>query len=246
MSFPETGRAHSGIGFETYTAKNGVAVGLRAEVSDGRIFRFTEMGGTVGVANKMYEAGAGPADWDTMAVQAAVAAGASAIPYTNGGSTALVADDLENGYIIVESAAALGHAYNIKSHGAAATGATVTATLDDNQTVQAALTTSHKVTVSKNLYKDVVITPDATGLSNIAGVPSCIIAADTWGWVQTKGVCSCLLVGTVVLANPLILGANAGSIGPAATQTTTATTIVGYCIEVAPTTDFGLVRLVLE
>ena len=53
--------------------------------------------------------------------------------------------------------------------------------------------------------------------------------------------------GTIVVANGLIpAGTTAGSLGPAASQTTTVTDYVATCVEVAPTTDFGLVNLRLE
>ena len=53
-----------------------------------------------------------------------------------------------------------------------------------------------------NPYSGVVISP-ATVVTRTVGVPPTAIAADEYGWVQTKGLASVLVSGTVVLGQPL-------------------------------------------
>lgn len=164
-------------------------LGQVMELPNGKIFRYGEMGGTVGVANKLYQTGAPHGNWDTLAVVTGTL-GASTITATVAG-TAMLENDLAEGSCVVESAAALGHCYPIKSNTAASAANTVL-TLADGVTVQAALTTSHKVALEKNPWKDVVIMASVqTAL--IVGIPLVVIAINGYGWFQTHGVSSCVM-----------------------------------------------------
>lgn len=246
MGFPYTVQSPSGEQFNTYTDKRH-SLGTKLELQDGRIFRFAQMGATIGVANNLYESEVPLGDWDTMAVQAAAAVGAKTISYTNGGTTLVAANDLDDGYIIVESAAALGHMYKIKSHTTGAISVTITVTLEDGETVRSALTTSHKVTVVKNPYKLIIIhTASATCTAICVGVPQVLIAASSYGWVQVHGIGSCLLKGAALIGDLCIPSATAGSLDVAAGQTTNITQYIGRVVEVAPTTDFQLFNFCIE
>jgi hypothetical protein len=216
------------------------------ELPDGRIYRFGLVGGTELAAAKLAQEIAADTNLDTLAVQAAVAVGDTTIPFTNA-TTFLDVDEIRNGYLAVESAAALGRCYRVKSNTKSASGATTcTVTLEDGVTVTTALTTSHKVTPIFPIGTDAIVTPNATATGRLLGVNPVVIATLEYGWFQTRGTATCLIVGTEVTGNILIPAATAGSVGPAATQTTTVTEIVGNVIEIAPTTDFGLVQLTLE
>lgn len=164
-------------------------MGQVMELPNGKIFRYGGMGATVGVANKLYQTAAPNGNWDALAVVTAALA-ASTMVITVAG-TAMLENDLAEGSAVVETAAALGHCYPIKSN-TAASGADTTITLADGVTVQAALTTSHTVTLERNPWRNVVIMASPqTAL--IVGIPLVVIAVAGYGWFQTHGVCSCVV-----------------------------------------------------
>ena len=254
MSFPIIKYGAPGEQFNTYVAEavRGLAsagrflLSQKLELADGRLFRFGLAGGTELAANKLAQGIASVGDQDTLAVQAAVAVGDTTIPVTEV-TTFTAEGDLIGGHAIVESAAALGHLYKIASNTGASSGATTeTLALVDGETVQAALTTSHKVTLVHSTWFKTIVTPNATLTGPCAGVNQVLIATTDYGWFQTHGVASCLLVGAGLVGNQLIPAATAGSIGVQVSQTTNVTIPVGYVVEVAPTTDFGMVFLIVE
>lgn len=258
MSFPHTIFGPEDEIYNTYTAPAATASGssytfernggrgAKMELPDGRLYRYGLAGASELAAAKLAQNIAADTNMDTLAVQAARAVGTNTIPFTNA-TTFLGVDEIKNGYIAVESAAALGHCYRVKSNTASASGATTcTATLEEGVTVVVALTTSHKVTPHWPIGHKAIVTPNATATGHLLGVNPVIIATTAYGWFQTRGIGTCLIVGTEVTGNILIPAATAGSVGQAATQTTTLTESVGHVVEIAPTTDFGLVNFHLE
>ena len=174
------------------------ALGQVMEVSDGRIYRFAEAGAAALAASKLDSAQSFGANFDTLAIQATVAVGATTIPFTTG-ATALVENELAEGTILVEDIALnLGEIYPIKSHPLAGTTATATMTLQDGVTVLNALTTSGKVTVRPNPWSKVII-HGSPPIEMLVGVPQVIIGLTQYGWVQTHGVCNCLIEGSVIV-----------------------------------------------
>jgi len=261
MSFPNVIFAGAGEQFNTYVAgrNRGLASigrlekGQKMELADGRVFRFSLAGATDLVAGNLQQSIAADTAFDTLAVQAAVAIGDTTIPFTEA-TTFTAEGDLEGGYLVVESAAALGHCYKIAKNAGASSGATTeTVTLEGGETVQVPLTTSHKVTPLWSIWHNLIIATATTPTGALAGVAPVIIKTTEFGWVQTHGVASCLIVGTEVTGEPLILGATAGAVGPREFEEATDAArarenvpTVAIALEIAPTTDFGMVFLVLE
>ncbi len=174
------------------------ALGQVMEITDGRIFRFAEAGAAALAGGKLNSAKALTANFDTLAVQAAVAAGATTIPFTNG-ATALLENELAGGTILVEDVALnLGEIYPIKSNTADGGAGTVTATLEDNVTVLNALTTSGKVTVRNNPWSKVII-HGSPPVQLVVGVSGTIIGLTEYGWLQTHGVSNVLVEGSVMV-----------------------------------------------
>lgn len=164
-------------------------MGQVMELPNGKIFRYAKMGGTLGVANKLYQAAVGAGNWDSLAV-VTCALGASTISLTNG-ATAITENNFAEGSVVEETAAGLGHCYPVKSNTAAGA-ATCVFTLADGVTVQNALTAgTHTMTVEPNPWKDIVIMASPQ-TSLIVGIPLVVIAIGGCGWVQTHGVCSCV------------------------------------------------------
>ncbi len=185
--------------YTTY-ANQRFPLGQVMEVSDGRIYRFAEAGAAALAPSNLDSAKSFGANFDTLAIQATVDAGATTIPFTNG-ATALVENELAEGTILIEDVALnLGEIYPIKSNTSAAGGssATCTVTLQDNVTVLNALTTSGKVTVRPNPWSKVII-HGSPPIEMPVGIPQAIIGLTQYGWLQTHGVTNCLIDGSVLV-----------------------------------------------
>lgn len=245
MGFPETIYGAYKDAYEVGTVQI-FPLGQKLVTPDGSVFRYTEMGGTVGVAAKLYQSEAPKADWSSQALAGtAMAVGDTTIAFTPAVGTALSANDLARGTVLVEETDDLGHIYPIKYHAAIAGAATGTLYLEDGVTVQVAVAigAGNVLTALKNPWKDIIIHP-SPNTAMVVGVPRVIIAADGFGWVQTHGVASCLVEGTQVIGDGVMPSATVdGALAPAAAATDFK---VGYCMEVAPTADFGHVFLILE
>ncbi len=172
------------------------------ELPAGQIFRFGRMGGTIGIAANLYQSEVPNAQFGTMAVQTAMVAGDTSILYTNG-TVSITENEFTEGTIIVESAAALGHIYPVKSHGSGGSGATITAILMDGVTVQAAVTTSEKVTALKNPWLDTVICTTAN-TAMLCGVPQLIVEIAHHSWFQTHGFASVRAEGAVAVVGKFV------------------------------------------
>ncbi len=225
------------------------AIGQKLETPDGSIFRFSEKGTGAGVANKLQQSSVPVGNWTNVDLATALTLGDAQISFEDGG-TAFVVDEAAGGTVQIEEVGDLGHIYRIKSNAATAT--TTTVMQFENGVTALKTVTANAATFIKNPWKDFVIKPASAQTSGIIGVPRVIIAADGFGWVQSRGIVSCLwdgsaasTVGFAVRASEADAGAlalfdadeaddaNVGHIGYA-TKTT------------VPTTEFGTFFLVLE
>lgn len=230
--------------YET-TAYQLFPVGQRMQTPLGSVFRYTQMGATIGVANNLYQGAVDISGHQSAAFPVALAVGDTTITQLMA-TTAAVANEYARGTVLVEETDDLGHIYPIKSHPAAGIGANCVLTLEDGVTVQVAvaIAAGNVGTMKKNPWKDVIIAPVTTPTAKAAGIPRIIIAASGWGWVQTRGTASCLVSGTWVLGAPLTDGSGAaGSIMPSAAATDAS---VAICLEVAPAADFGHCYLLID
>ena len=216
--------------------------GAKASTSDGRVFRFVKAGSSALVAGTVLDGPATVANHTNIAVASAAAVGANQITVTLG-ATAATANQYTNGYVVVNDVDGQGYTYGIKSHPAANASAALTITLNDDETVQEALTTSSQVTLIANQYNGVVIHPTTE-----AGVPVGVaikdITAGSYGWIQTRGPVSALC--NVVTA----IGASV-----AASDTTTAGGYeigdgilppIGYALTAGVATEYNAIFLTID
>lgn len=229
-----------------------------------RRWRFARAGASALVAGKVYQSEVPDGNFDTLAVPSSTlnVVGSRSLRVTLPASS--IAENLwAQGYAVIEAAAGAGYGrmYKIKSHPASAGSEDVTFTLEAGDGLQTALNTSDKVTFVKHPYADIIIHP-APATAKIVGVASSAIPATDYGWIQVGGPCPVLVVGTMVIgggviATGTVTGSPDGSAEAAGTAiTTTAATIaqiteafgsfIGTCMEVAPTTGYGLVWLNLH
>jgi hypothetical protein len=176
-SFPANIRSNSSV--------QECALGTKVVTPDGRAFRYVKAGGTALVAGKLYDGPAEIANHQNLSVASAAAAGASSITVTLG-ATAATADQYAGGVIVINDVDGQGFTYSIKSHPAADASASLTLTLDDEETVVTALTTSSQATLVPNQYKNIIIHASTeTGVP--VGVAVTQITASYYGWIQTRG-----------------------------------------------------------
>ncbi len=228
-------------------------LGQRMMTPDGDVFRYSEMANTVGVANSLYQGAVPDSNLVTQALTTALAVGDVTVTQTDGGTT-VVADYLAGGTIVVEETSDLGHIYRVKSN-AATDSSEIVCTLENGVTVQkaVAVAANNVTTALINLWKDVVISPVGINTAACVGIPRVIIAGNGFGWIQTRGVASCLF-DTDASEGALLLGNGCR----AAADVVGAVTLhaegggdadymgVGYALVSAPTQDFGHVFLTLD
>jgi len=95
-----------------------------------------------------------------------------------------------------------GQVYRIDSHDAVDSAGDITLNLAENDKVVVATDTTTLSGLIINPYSGVVVTP-TTVVNRTCGVPSTLIAADEYGWIQTKGLASVQVLGTVVVGEPI-------------------------------------------
>lgn len=150
----------------------------------GNRYRYTKMGAVAGVAAHLYQEPAEDTQFNTMAVPAAVAIGETAITVTNG-TTAVTADMFKDGHLIIDTTPGLGQHFYIIKHTTGASGASITYTVD--RPLKVALTTSSKVTVRKNPYNGILITPATTSTGGPDGVALFATTIAYYSWIGSGG-----------------------------------------------------------
>jgi hypothetical protein len=260
MSFPGMIFGSEGEQFNSYTEARW-PLGTMLVLPDGRGYLFGLNGAGAATAGKLYQSEVPDGNFDTLAVVAATAtyntAGLRALRVTLP-AAAIVKDLFAEGYATTEAAAGAGegYAYKVKSNPASAGSEDVTLTLETP--LKHTLNTSDTITLTRNPGAQVIIHP-APPTAALFGVAAGAIAAASYGWFAVRGPQAVLVVGTHVIGGGLnatgtVTGSPDGSVEASGVLiTTTAATIaqiselmgsyVGTCIEVAPTTGYGMANL---
>ena len=218
-------------------------LGTKAETKDGRLFRYCVAGAVDTVAGSLYQ-GAVPLANHLANTPPAVAIGATSFSYTPG-ATAGAANLYAEGYLQVDTTPGNGYTYVIASHPAITASTAFTLTLRDP--IQVALTTSSRVGLMPNMYKNVVVTP-TTNTARVAGVAPTVITTAQYGWLQTRGPASVLINGTPAITAPVVnSGTTAGAVdGWTTAAAAVAVTPVGYMMQVGVSTKNNFVFLTIE
>ncbi len=228
------------------------SLGQKMLTPDGSVFRYSEAAGAELAANLLNQGAVPDSNLLSQLLTTAATIGDTTITQTDGASTA-AADYLAGGTILMEETGDLGTIYRVKSNLATVSNEIV-CTLEDGVTVQktVAVAANNVSSALINLWKDIVVSPTSANAAANVGIARKIIAANGFGWVQTRGVASCLidstalavLLGNTVRASEDDAGAVAlyeeGVAGIVDYQ------IVGHCLETAPDEDFGHIWLAIE
>ena len=200
MSFPN--RIYGDFGSEkvTNTTKKR-ALGTILELPDGREFKYVLNGSGAITSGKLTSSAAMIGNHDMDLTTAAASVGDTSITVTLGG-TAATKDQYADGYIYTNDGTGQGQIYRIASNPAADSSATLAVTLASNDAVSVALDSTTESGLAVNPYSGIVVSP--TSVTNrTLGVTATDIAANAYGFVQTKGLASVLVSGTVVAGEPL-------------------------------------------
>ena len=263
MSFPAVLYGHEGEQFNSTTDQRW-PLGTKMILQDGREYRYARNGAGAATAGSLFQAEVPDANFDTLAVPTATATAGTAgtrkvlatLP-----ANAITKDLWKEGYAVTEAAAGAGEGYAYKITGHPASAGSEDVTFDLATPIKHTLNTSDKLTFMSHPCDRVIIHP-APRTAQLVGVAAGAIAASSFGWFAVNGPQPCLIVGTAVIGGGMIAtgtvtGSPDGTIEAAGTAiTTTAATIaqiteltgsaVGVCMEVAPTTGYGMTYLSLN
>ena len=192
-------------------------LGQKLITPNGSIFRYTLMGGVAGVANKIYQSEAPTSGWASQALATATAVGDTSMLFKDN-AAAFAANLFQGGTVLIEETDDLGHLYRIKTNDASAGTAEARLYFEDGVTVKVAVAVAagNVATVMKNPWRDIVICPITAPTAVAVGIPRVIITNAQYGWLQTQGVASCLVSGTMVVGRAVSLAtAVTGALGPA-------------------------------
>lgn len=215
-----------------------IALGSKFVDQAGNAYRYCKVGGTATVAGKLYQAPAEVTNHQDV-VPAAAAIGATSVTVTLG-ATAATANQYAEGWLLVSVTPGEGYKYRIASHPAADASATLTLTLGDP--LQVALTTASNCDLVANPYNGVIVNP-TTASSAPVGVAVDVVAASSFGWLQTGGVACVLADGAITVGTNLAASnGTAGAVEPH----TGVQALVGVALTGIATTEYGAVKLTMD
>ncbi len=207
----------------------GSYVGQKFDTSDGRELAIVQNGATAITSGVLAQSEAEVTAHQKLAMTVPAAypatAGLYQILVTNG-STVLNVNKFAGGFAILAAGTGIGQIYKIASHTAGTNAGTFVVTLEDP--LQTTLTSSTKVTLLQNPYKNIIITPATTATGGCVGATLYAIAAST---APTYDSTSGALTAAGVAQYGMIV-----THGPASVLVDNTVTNVGYPIGVSKTT----------
>lgn len=189
-----------GQGQFTGSASPRATLGTRIATNDGRVFRYCQAGGGPLTPGTVCQ---GPATLSQHLANTppVVPVGATSFVYTPG-AIGVVANYYTEGILQVDTAPGAGYSYVIAGHDAVTSSTPFVLNLRDP--IQVGLTGTSRVGLVPNPYSGVIPTPATTASGLIAGVATYPLAAGEYGWLQTWGLCSCVIVGTPALGATVV------------------------------------------
>lgn len=215
-------------------------LGALAQTSDGRRFRYVKAGGTTLVVGKLQQAIAEDTGEQGL-TPTATAIGATSL--TTSSTVTVTANQYQGGFVVVTVTPGEGYMYKIGSH-PAATSAAVTLQLEDP--IQVALTTSSRIDLVQSPYSGVVVNP-TTATSNPLGIAVFPITNAQYGWIQVSGPATVLADGALVVGGEVVASnATAGAAEAAVGGSTEAQAAIGIALTGVATTEYGTIFLNLN
>lgn len=227
-----------------YTSDVKYALGTLAIDKVGNLYRYSQVGAVALVAGALYQRAA-PIPDHLANTPPAVAVGATQFTYTPG-ATAGAANLYSEGFLQIDTTPGNGYAYRISGHAAISASTAFTLYLDPDDPIVIALTTSSRVGLHHNPYKNVIVHP-SPATASIAGFAVNVATATYYTWLQTRGPVPALISGTPAVNAPVIVGATvdgAVDVWTAAAQPTAIT--VGYMMQVGVDTKNNMIFATID
>ena len=238
--FSEEPNAYGQDGF-TSSSTQIHELGRRAVTKDGRVFRYAVAGASDTVAGSIYQSSA-PIANHLAQTPPAVAAGATSFSFTPG-ATAGAANLYAEGYLQVDTTPGNGYTYQVSGHAAITASTAFTLNLVPSDPIQVALTTSSRVGLVANPFKNVIVMP-TTATAAVAGLAGYVITTGQYGWLQTWGPASTLINGTPGVGIGVVISATtAGAVDVAAVAAEINTRQIGHMMQVGVSTKNNFVML---
>lgn len=221
-------------------------IGHRAELQDGRVFRYSHFGAAVIqgrlVSQDLSESSALLNIFTTVAPASAATTtdGTSGQKFVEITEPSITKDQFAGAYLISSAGTGRGFTYRIK--GNSVTGlpdgpASGNLRMELNDSIQISLTADSDINAVGSKYANLEVSTGTTDMV-AAGVAVANQAAADYGWVQTRGVVGCLEdgtlpIGSIVSVSDVIAGAVMQMGGYTASAGTDMATepMVGYCVQ---------------
>ena len=215
MSFPLSLNLKPGME-KVETASQKHKLGTKGVTPDGRVFYYVENSGTAIDHGGYLVDGVGATAAHDMDL-AATATTAGSATFTSGTSLTVTKNQYKDGYVYFNDGPGQGETYQVKSNTAVSSATGLSITIDDEDGVKTALTTSSLFGLMNNPYKDVkIIDGDGTMTTGVLGVTTAPLTADYFGWIQTAGPASVRLGAQVgVVGDALTVSQQSGESGEA-------------------------------
>ena len=200
MSFPQTIMGKYGWEKVTSTSQK-QKVGTRMQIGE-REFVYFSAGEALTPGLLMMQAAATAAHDLDLAV-AASSAGATTV--TLSGSLTITLNQYKDGWLVFNDVEEEGHMYRVKSNTAVSSATGCVITLDEEDGLAVAITTSQQVGLYENPHKEVEI-HDYNDIDNAPLGWACVDIADTYyGWICDKGFTTALIDGTPGIGTQLVV-----------------------------------------
>lgn len=227
-----------------FTSAQRFPLGTMAITRDGRWYRYAQAGAVDLVPGTVCQSAAPIANHLGLTA-AATAVGATQLTITPG-ATAGAANLYAEGYLNISVAPGPGRFYRISGHPAIVASTAFILTLDPDDAIELALTTSSRHGLIHNPYKNVIIHP-SPATSNIAGVAVAPVTATYYGWLQTRGLASVLTTGTPAINAPVIVSATVdGSVDVWTAAAAPTAITVGRMAQVGVNGEYDAVYLTID
>ena len=239
MSFPQTIMGKFGWEKVTTSAQKH-KLGTRMQIAD-REFVYVQAGEDI-TAGLLVDGMAGTAAHQVDLAVSAASAGATTV--TLSGSLTITKDQYKDGWLIFNDVEEEGHMYRIKSNTAVSSATGCVLTLDEEDGLATAITTSQQVGIYENAHKEVEI-HDHDDIDNAPLGWACVDIADTYyGWICDKGFTTALIDGTPGIATQLVASQGvAGAVEVLDSDADDEGTVVGYMGPIAGVNgEYGLIK----
>lgn len=223
-------------------------LGTFLRFQDGRTFQYGSAGASVALApGKLYQSEVPGANFDDIVVPA-TAIGARVLTVTTQ-ATLISADLFNGGYVVVQDDTGEGYAYLIDDTAAVAATTLGTGAIVLAEGIVVALIAATTVLLTKNPLANVIVHP-SPATAAVVGVATGVVAASSFSWLQTRGLCPVLtdttvVIGKSVIASSLVDGAVTPMVLTEGTPNTEIQPIVGIVHEVAIDTEYSAIKLAI-